>query len=44
METAAADAHDEVFAGVVVWKPLHLMLVMLLVAGLLRENHRSRCL
>ena len=30
--TAAADARDAVFAGVVVWKPLQLMLMMLLVA------------
>ena len=44
MEIAAADAHDAMFAGVVVWKPLQLMLMMLLAAGLVRGNHRSRCL
>ena len=40
-KAAAADAYDAVFAGVVVWKPLQLMLMMLLLAVLARGAHSA---
>ena len=38
-ETAAADARDAVFAEILVWKPLQLMLMMLLVSAWNPSRH-----